>query len=348
MLQRVVWNTDGWCRPSGKTRDAGWAKEHGFGHEEWNFQIDDALHDEILGYIYYQSTPKRLEQLGNRFDVAFFTRDPDAKSWWIIGAWKGACLIPEDEVTRFDRWYEQRGIYTRRAREIAAAVNSLSLKEANVEARTGLTERWTRWTVPVQGVQPLPRSQWIALDPHSVGLRFRRPTFLKKWPIPATAPAPKVERAPRWAYDAGTSEQVPLAEDGYLRAGLSAQKWICQRHAMLSNALCRWLRANGYTGVRQEDAWVDLRFRRGATTYMAELKVCAGVPTRHAIREALGQLLEYNHYGWRTAHDVWWIVLDRAPNQTDCEYLARLRAAYGFEVSLAWQKGDGFEFAAPP
>lgn len=348
MMQRVVWNTDGWLRPSGVTTDNGWPAEHGFGHEEWNFQTADQLNGEIAGYVYYEPTEAVLDESGNSFDIGFFTRDPDECVWWYVGAWWGARLAEEETLQAFDDWYEENGIYQRRARELRSVIRGLTPATALGEATTGLRERWVRFVVPVTGVQSLPRSRWIRLGSNprllKLGVRFSTPTFVDKLPQdrPGLVETPRASET--WTVDPATDAPVPLTEDSYLRTTDASQRVIARAHAELSNSLARWLKDQGCTQIRQEEAWVDVCFERGKRTYIAEIKVTAGISTRHAVREALGQLLEYNHYGWRRSFDRWWIVLDRQPTTEDRAYVEKLRSEYKFPLRLGWRHGDEFEF----
>lgn len=158
-------------------------------------------------------------------------------------------------------------------------------------------------------------------------------------------------RVARHGYRAGTGWQhqaaspgvsIPLAEDGYLREVGPRLNEIIRRHNTLSNQFAKWLRRQNYKDVVQEIRAVDVEFRIGRQLCRAELKVCYPVGTTKAIREALGQLLEYNHFGGREPAHRWFIVLDEVPRQEDVEYLRTVRNRYGLPLSLGWQERDGF------
>jgi hypothetical protein len=139
--------------------------------------------------------------------------------------------------------------------------------------------------------------------------------------------------------------ETSLAEDGYPRASGPQRKIILPRHNRLSNAFAKWLRRRGYADVHQEDGYVDVDFLDGTTACRAELKVCYGVKTRHAIREALGQLLEYNYYPhqYRKPAKKWFVVLDERPTDTDMQFLKRLCATMKFPLSICWRSGKTFQ-----
>lgn len=76
----------------------------------------------------------------------------------------------------------------------------------------------------------------------------------------------------------------------------------------------------------------------------AELKISKDMGTRKAIREALGQLLEYNFYPGRTGVDHWVIILDRRATHEDVLYIHTLRQQFGLPMSLGWSTSTGFMF----
>ncbi len=131
-------------------------------------------------------------------------------------------------------------------------------------------------------------------------------------------------------------------EEVYPRATPASLKTIYPRHKELSNQFVDWLRRKGKTVVGQERKRVDVEFKDNAYFCRAELKVCYGVKTIHGIREALGQLLEYNYYGSRTPADQWYIVLDTTPAEADVAYLRKLALEKLLPLSLCWRLKDDF------
>jgi len=88
--------------------------------------------------------------------------------------------------------------------------------------------------------------------------------------------------------------------------------------------------------------------RVGSERAMVEFKIAYNQKTKPAVREALGQILEYNHYPEREATKMWFLVLDEAPSTDDCAFVAALRAERKFPIYLGWKYGDGFRFHPQP
>lgn len=137
-----------------------------------------------------------------------------------------------------------------------------------------------------------------------------------------------------------------LTEEGYYRESPKRYLYILRRHNELSNRFASWLEQAGFTEVTKERDFVDIAFDSGNVHYVAELKTCYGIDSTKAIREALGQLLEYNYYPGRNQADHWVIVLDKPAREEDVTYIKTLRERVNLPLSLGWLKGNGFQFGA--
>lgn len=134
------------------------------------------------------------------------------------------------------------------------------------------------------------------------------------------------------------------AEAAYYRECPARLKVITPLHNKLSNEFCRWVENQHKVPPAQEQQYVDVRFSLKNVSVIAELKVCYGVNTTRSIREALGQLLEYNHYPSRNAAAEWLIVLDTEPSNLDKRYIDLLRDERSLPVTLGWLTRAGFSF----
>ena len=187
----------------------------------------------------------------------------------------------------------------------------------------------------------------VAWDEHFVPFRYRDagPRITVMHFDPAWAQNMHKQKATK-ALAAGEgdgNEKDPLNEGAYSRETQASLRNVLRLHAALSNRFKDWLKASIGVRTKQERNWVDLTFKHHGVTHLAELKICYGDNTRAAIREALGQLLEYNHYPPRLEAQLWWLVLDHEPSATDVEYLGLLRGKYHFPLTLAWPKGKNFK-----
>jgi hypothetical protein len=103
------------------------------------------------------------------------------------------------------------------------------------------------------------------------------------------------------------------------------------RHNILQNALDKFLRTlYGDNSVRYETDFVDIQLHRGKEVTYFEIKMA--LTAKGCIREALGQLLEYNMYpGLQRATEMV-IVGEMKPEADDVAYLLYLREEFGIPL----------------
>jgi len=342
MLQRVCWNSSDWRLPTGSSSDGGYPRQMGFGHEEWNFQIDDAFDGNVYGYLYYKKPSEQaMMKSGGHFQIGFWVIHPETREKLLVGYYHDATLPTPADYERLDAYFRERSIYDRRVNELLAAVPRLGFDRAREEVTNAVVEHWLSFKCPVDQVEILSASGYVPLPDRiqdkSIGLRFTHPTFVPKIPTISEAKSVTAEKRAH-----AKERTTPLAEDGYYREIGARLRYIVPRHNTLSNQFSTWLKENEYTDVHQEVSGVDIEFTSGDNTCRAELKVCYGVGTTKAIREALGQLLEYNYYGTRQPAERWFIILDQQPSANDKRYVANLRTKLGLPLVLGWREEKDF------
>ena len=103
------------------------------------------------------------------------------------------------------------------------------------------------------------------------------------------------------------------------------------QHKELSIALVEYLKKSGYENIKSEEDYVDIKCvdATGQKIFF-ELKTAQTV--KAAIREAVGQLLEYNHYPNKKCADKLIIVTKHEPEKEDVQYLTGLRKIYNIPV----------------
>jgi hypothetical protein len=276
VLQRVCWNDKSWKAPSGKTFDSGNPGKHGFGNEEWNFCIDDAMDGNVFGWLYWQAKGFHDEHM----EILFWTIPPSGKEWLVVGAYHGATLATQEDLRKLESFFDKNGVYERRWAEVLNVVEDSEQKNY-VKKHPPASAMNLRFKCPVEKVeifQPyrtLPRK----LRGRKIGARFKNPNLFEK-PIAALLGVATVKSRPQLKWAAS-----PLLEDIYPRATPASLKMIAPRHKELCNAFIRWLQRTGRTVVAGEKNRVDVEFRDGRSLCRAELKACYGMTTTLAIRE---------------------------------------------------------------
>jgi hypothetical protein len=130
-------------------------------------------------------------------------------------------------------------------------------------------------------------------------------------------------------------ELVELFEDAYPRCTREQLLQIVPHHNRLSNRLRAWFAKVGATEIAAECDSVDVSCLHSGQSCLFELKTCHKQSTRHALREALGQILEYAFYPGRPRRERLAIVLDAEPSKSDTAWFRRL-VEIGVTVELFW------------
>jgi hypothetical protein len=125
--------------------------------------------------------------------------------------------------------------------------------------------------------------------------------------------------------------------NSYIRFTEEQSAEILPLHIELADRFLKWLRVNGYKNERREERQVDVIFIQGSHSLMAELKICYDLNSKKAIRDAVGQVLEYNHYSGRTPAKEWWIILDQQPTPEDEAYIRQLREQHLMPLYLGYE-----------
>jgi len=345
MLNRMCWNSRGWRLPTGNPGRGGDPGKVGFGVEEWNFQIEDQVDGFVYGYLYYKPKAETIQRAEGHFRILFWSIHPDTREKLLVGMYRDATIPMDDDYAKVDREFSSRGIYERRKQELCAAVPSMSNDDVCRNVTDPVTEPWLSFKCPVEEVHHF--AEYIPIDEvvksTTVGQRFTRPTFI----CSGTEDLQRVQSLTQTSLGAAMPLARPsaLAEDGYYRESPQSLKLIVKRHNKLSNDFYRWLKRADYQEIVREDHHVDMSFKRSGKLYLAELKVCYGTGSTKAIREALGQLLEYNYYPGRHLTDYWVIVLDEQPTSDDVGFIRELKHALGIPLYLGWKIAGKFGFA---
>ena len=116
------------------------------------------------------------------------------------------------------------------------------------------------------------------------------------------------------------------------------------QHNELSNTMVDYLKKKGCKNIKVEDKYVDIKcIDENGKKIFFELKTAQTV--KSAIREALGQLLEYNHYPNTNNADKLIIVTKHEPEKDDIQYLTGLRMIYKIPVYYQYFDMDKMELS---
>ena len=356
VMYRLIWNMNGWRAPSGEFLEAEytWGSQNGFGHEEWNFQRRHAVDDYVFGYVF--ARPARIADKLPKFRVVFYSKPPDGQ-WLLVGEYSEAEVVTKNDIARMDQYFEDNSIYDERAEQLVPLTldrteflgrhdfTKLGLsrrrKIIRSELKGSVTNGFYLLKCPVHGVIPypggIPAKPKLLKQLLSRGKQYIYPFY----------PSKSV-RAPPIMRDTTSKAIVQLNEGSYWRLSSPTRRRVLKRHNIMSNRFADWLKTQTYQGVSQENNRVDVEFRSGEDLCRAELKICGDGKPLWSIREAVGQLLQYNLYGNRQPAKHWFIVLDEKPDPWDFDFIEALRENYDMPIWLGWQENGNFKLEKMP
>lgn len=125
-----------------------------------------------------------------------------------------------------------------------------------------------------------------------------------------------------------------LLTDPYSRYTEARKQIVWRNHNRLSNRFRAWLRDVGATDIEAESRSTDVVCSYHGSRYLFELKVCDQNESHRALREALGQLLDYAYYPGRQRIDRLGIVIEHQPSKADTDWISSLTEAFGMTLDV--------------
>ena len=123
---------------------------------------------------------------------------------------------------------------------------------------------------------------------------------------------------------------------------------VTYEHLRLSNRFIKWLNGQGYKNIVDEYVMankdrIDVLFHLDNKTILAELKTVSGGSTKRAIREALGQVLDYQYYDQTENASELWIVVNSECSDSDQFFIETLISKHKLPLRLVWETNRGFK-----
>ncbi len=127
---------------------------------------------------------------------------------------------------------------------------------------------------------------------------------------------------------------------------------VSHYHKNLERDFIRWLKKMRYTNVHQEfllanNDRIDVRFSLLDKAIFAELKTINGSSSKRAIRQALGQILDYKYHGDIQNVDELWIVINGEFSDYDTAFIQVLRDEHSLPLRLLGKNKQSIK-AYPP
>lgn len=320
-ITRIAYNSSGWLRPTGDARReeaAGtYNSDNGFGHEDWLFRSEWQI--DGWRYAFLQGVNKsraRLIRDPQAFDVTLFTIEPDKRRRYVADIHGIECLDPRQAADAVQA-FKDMGWYETMRREIKAIGGNEAMLGNSPQASDILDVRFR-----VDQVIPFPAGTYAtAGDPV---LRNSRYNLVDKAEL--FRERPDLADAHRVGHGDADAFQT------YFRKSV-APVLCTPEHRRLQALLMELLRAEtpGARIVCEED-FVDVTLETADCRTLFEIKT--DLVPRQAIRQALGQLLEYAYRRAQDSKKLDLVIVGRTKaTPEDHAYLARLRNDFGLPIS---------------
>ncbi len=323
-ISRITWNEFGWVKPSGPNGKSSSKETHegryGYGHEEWLFDTSKIIDGYHYGFL--EPIHKQQQAYENRkYDIGLYSICArDGSRYW-IGRIDNVEVIDADHADRIKTIYQQHGWYD----EMKNQVNAAGGDTRDFNTWTGGQLFNIRFTIADMNID-----DYELLPPEHPLYTVTRYTFLKGDEI--VIPPPKLP-----TFEPRNGEPSIDDDDdsgGYERQPKFVQ--VTKKHRQIQQLLVRRLKEDHGVGavtwehLLENGTQVDVVRKEGSDLYFYEIKTYPSI--RVAIREAMGQLLEYAYWGSGQVPKELIIVSDLELGDGR-EYLMKLREVYNLPIN---------------
>ncbi len=320
-ITRIAYNSSGWQHPTGDARReeaAGtYNSDNGFGHEDWLFRSEWQI--EGWRYAFLQGVNKshaNLVKQATAFDVTLFTIEPDKRRRYVADILGVECLDrrqAKDAVQAF----MDLGWFSTMLEEIKAVGGKEAMLGNSPQAKEILNVRFR-----ADQVLPFPPGTYADVDDPIT--RINRYVLSDKTIVFRDRPDRVVaQREGRIEADVFQT---------YLRKA-TAPVLCTPEHRRMQAKLIEVLRMEiPDARIVCEEDFVDVTLETLNRRTLFEIKT--DLIPRQAIRQALGQLLEYGYRREPNDKKLDLVIVGRAETSPDDErYLERLRSEFGLPIT---------------
>ena len=323
---RICWNTAGWRRPTGDAAGAetgSYVARNGFGHEEWIFNFEWTIRGFRYGFL--QPIGKYYEKYrGQSCSILLYTLTPQTKTL-LVGQISDVYVPEPDELTEALEISKKKGWLDSMRADVERVKGKLEILE-DPEPRTIANVRFRPRDVEIFDPRRLVTGE------HKIAqIRRYQPFDWNKEDYPGTE-----MRLPH------IKKKDPRRSEKKMTRAAQEGVEVDPGHNRLQNRLYKHLcRIYGTGKVHYEKDFVDLTVEEpGGNVVFFEIKT--EMTAKRCIRQAMGQLLEYAHYGGNSRAGRLVVVGDAEPTEDDRAYLVSLRRKYNLPIYYSrflWESG---------
>ena len=320
-VTRLTWNTLGWRQPSGpgKGEHGTYVAKSGFGHEEWLNRSEW-----VFGgwrYAFLQGVHRQRKRLiGKTLNIRLYTINP-MKERSYVGKLNSAEVIDDETAKQALAFLGRRGFLAKMKQEVGATggkptdlLRGPDSVIANIRFRPDSLRMYQKTIPAIPGDRILRFNRYAMIRADS--------TLLNQW-------GKRTKRAP-WQQSPSTDSII------YKRAARLVK--VDRTEAKMEKEIKKTLEKEyGEGTVEAQRDFRDLTLTTANRRALIEIK--ASEDARQAIRDALGQLLDYAHFDTGDRQNSELFIVGRgAPTRETRGYLHHLRNRFGLEIKYRQYK----------
>ncbi len=326
-VARICWNSERWQRPTGgkgkSTNKDLYEAQNGYGHEEWLLDTSKL----IDGYHYAYIQPigsHRDKYSGEIFDISFYSINSKTKTkrWW-VGTIRNVHIVDALESARVYDIYKRKGWYDEMIQQ---------LKDVGADTKAfrsfSTPDTFAVLKFKVDDLELLDAPVEFSQDDPAVASDY--------YNLKNKGQAPDLGISGDFVFIAGHNEKKGKGK-GKDRSTYPEQKdEVDLFHNRIQTDLFHYLKGiHGEGNVGTENptgtgTFIDAVVKLGGQHTFYEIKTSQSV--RQCIRDAIGQLLEYAHYGNKISIKELVVVSPYKVTQEATKYLSTLREKYGLPL----------------
>ena len=332
-IARICWNNNYWISPSGRTGKSNYSKSYeritGFGHEEWNFDTSQVIDGYVYGFLQQFNSKKKKSHRGRVFNIGFYSieriNSSKTKKWW-IGKVDSVEVITREESTRKYHAYVQNGWLSEREADLRRLGLELD------EFRKTKEDEFFNIRYKIHDMHLLDEPVKIGKCDPVIRSFYYNLLSKKKDPRALKQTSGKFIFKP--GHNPGKNMTTIKSKGGRRDKSLFHNKIQTDVFNILEG-----IYKKGNVGTENDLGYqtkVDIvvKMKTGFTFYEIKTSQTA----KAAIREAIGQIIEYAYWPDKTHAERLVIIAPPSPSEDAKIYLARLRDK--FMLPIYYQQYD--------
>ncbi len=318
-IARICWNEKGWQLPSGKlgksaNKDSYEARA-GYGHEEWLFNPTRTINGYQYSFLQQLNVENDIH-IGRTYKIHLYTINPDKVKCY-VGYIDNVECIDEKLSEDINAKYENNGWISDMEKEVNC---NLNFNEHITIDNFGFNIRFKLPDIHIGELK--------VISDTDGNIRSNRYKLLNKL------------ADSEFIFD--TADEVNTIMGGTNEKSTAPRTRTVNKttnyepvHNQMQNKILNLLKASGkYLSVKLESDFVDIKaITTNNEMHYYEIKTDIA---KLSIRQALGQILEYNHYPNNQRASELYIISQYDLTNEDKNYIQLLRSIYKLPVYYMW------------